>query len=240
MTRFSRRRKAITRVHSANLVGVVLGARSAGGSAIAVLNTRTRQYQALVERDLLEKEQSPKDKDVDMDEVLLDYLQRCEPDRVAIEGATSLPAAVLGRLPAEGTPDYLSRACDLELKLKGALQGTQAAITARAIYLKHRLQARGVPVDEVSSRAALANFDVDKAWLRGKRSYTKNNATLQRVLRALALDSTFKSSRGKLDTAAKINALACVLSCAAPPEDTLYVGDPTEGQIRVPVRRYWE
>jgi len=240
MPAFSRRRKAITRVHSANMVGVVLAGRTTGKSCIAVLNTRTRQYQALLEGDLLDKEHSPKDKDVDMDTVLLDYLARCEPDRVAIEGAISLPAALLGRLPAEGTPDYLSRTCDLELKLKGALQGTQAAITARAIYLKHRLQARGIPVDEVSSRAALLNFGVDKAWLRGKRSYAKNNAPLQRVLRTLALDTTFKSSRGKLDSAAKVDALAAVLSCAAPPEDTQYAGDPTEGQVRVPVRRYWE
>lgn len=240
MAAFSRRRKAITRVHTANVVGVVLGGRTSGSSSIAVLNTRTRQYQALLERDLLDKEQSPKDKDVDMDEVLLDYLQRCEPDRVAIEGATSLPAALLGRLPAQGTPDYLSRACDLELKLKGALQGTQASITARAIYLKHRLQARGVPVDEVSSRASLLAFGVDKAWLKGKRSYAKNNATLQRVLRTLVLDNTFKSSRGKLDTAAKVDALVSVLSAAAPPEDTRYVGDPTEGQVRIPIRRFWE
>lgn len=240
MPSFSRRRKAITRVHSANIVGVVLGGRTTGSSAIAVLNTRTREYQTLLERDLLDREQSPKDKDVDMDEVLLGYLQRCEPDRVAIEGATSIPAALLGRLPAEGTPNYLSRACDEALKLKGALQGTQAAITARAIYLKHRLQARGVPVDEVSSRAALLNFGVDKAWLRGKRSYGKNNATLQRVLRTLVLENTFKSSRGKLDTAAKVDAICCVLSCASPPEDTEYIGDPTEGQIRVPIRRYWE
>jgi predicted nuclease with RNAse H fold len=237
MARFSRR-KAITRVHSANVVGVVLAGRTTGNSCIVVLNTRTRQYQALLERDLLEKDQSPKG--VDMDAVLLDYLQRCEPDRVAVEGANSLPMALFGRLPAEGTPDYLSRACDRELKLKGALQGTQAAITARAIYLKHRLQARGVPVDEVSSRAALLNFGVDKTWLRGKRSYAKNNATLQRVLRGLALDGTFKSSRGKLDSAAKVDAMAAVLSCVAPPEDTEYVGDPAEGRIRVPVRRYWE
>lgn len=240
MPAFSRRRKAITRVHSANMVGLVLGGRTTGGSAIAVLNTRTREYQTLLEHDLLEKEQTPKDKGIDMDEVLLSYLKRCEPDRVAIEGATSLPAALLGRLPAEGTPNYLARVCDEALKLKGALQGTQAGVTARAIYLKHRLQARGVPVDEVSSRAALINFGVDKAWLRGKRNYAKNNATLQRVLRLLALDGSFKSSRGKLDSAAKLDALACVLSCAAPPEDTDYVGDPTEGQIRVPIRRYWE
>ena len=69
MARFSRRQKVMTRVHSANIVAVVLSPRTAGTSAIAVLNTRTREYQALVERDLLDKEQSPKDKDVD---ILLD------------------------------------------------------------------------------------------------------------------------------------------------------------------------
>jgi hypothetical protein len=237
---FSRRKRVVTemvRPPRVNLVGIVLGPRTAAESAVAVLNLRTREYQVLMEDELVPK---PEAATADWDAALLDYLWRCDPERVGIDGPCTLPAALLGRLPAEGTPDYLARACDGEVGRAAALVGAGAAVTARAIYLRHRCAARHIAVDEVSARAALLAFGVEKPWLRGKRGYQKNGAVLQRVIRTLSLDGTFTCVRGKLDTAAKVDALACVLSIAAPPEDTRWIGDPTEGQVRVPHRRYWQ
>lgn len=237
---FSRRKRVVTeavRPPRVNLVGIVLAGRTSAKSSIAVLNLRTREYQVLMEDELLPKTEADS---ADWDSVLLDYVSRCDPERVGIDGPCTLPAALLGRLPAEGTPDYLARACDAEVGRAAALAGPAAAITARAIYLRHRCAARQIAVDEVSARAALLAFGVEKPWLRGKRGYQKNGAVLQRVVRTLALDGTFTCVRGKLDSAEKVDALACVLSIATPPEDTRWIGDPTEGQVRVPHRRYWQ
>jgi len=237
---FARRKRVATEVvrpPRVNLVGIVLAGRQAAKSSIAVLNLRTREYQVLMEDELVPKSEAAT---ADWDAALLDYVSRCDPERVGIDGPCSLPAALMGRLPASGTPDYLARACDAEVGRAAALVGPAAAITARAIYLRHRCAARQIAVDEVSARAALLAFGVEKPWLRGKRGYQKNGAVLQRVVRTLALDGTFTCVRGKLDTAEKVDALACVLSIATPPEDTRWIGDPTEGQVRVPHRRYWQ
>ncbi len=220
-----------------NLVGVDLGGRTMGKTGIAVVNSRTREVQVFLDREL----PGARDDHADADQVLLDFLLGCKPEKVALDAPLTLPAGVVERRPATGPVEYLFRSCDRTLGGLATLSSQLAPIAARGIALKRRLEARRIHVIEVYPRASLLRFGIEAGFLRGKRSYHRNVGAVRSIWRLLGVEATFKLTRGKVETADALDAVAAALTVAAPPEDVEWVGDKAEGQILVPVwgRRFW-
>lgn len=219
------------------LVGIALASRKKARTVLAVLNSRTRECQLHHEAELVRGAEGHA---ADPDAAMLAFCVRAKVERVGLDAPLSFPAAVLGRLPVAGTPDYLARACDKESGGFATLSPGVAPVAARGMYLRHRLHEAKVAVDEVSPRASLLAFGIPAKLVKGKRAYTRDLAALRQLHRELHLDGAFRLVRGKVDTPDELNAVIAVLTLLAPPEDTRLVGDPAEGQIRVPARRFWE
>lgn len=219
------------------LVGIDLASRQKARTVLAVLNSRTRECQLHHERELVRASGGEL---ADPDAAILAFCARAKVERVGIDAPLSFPAAVLGHLPVAGTPDYLARACDRETGGLATLSPGLAPVAARGMYLRHRLREAKVAVDEVYPRASLLAFGIPRALVKGKHGYAHDLAALRQVHRELRLDGAFRLVRGKIDTPDELDAVVAVLTLLAPPEDTRLLGDPAEGQIRVPARRFWE
>jgi len=222
----------------ASVVGVDLSGRTTGRTALAVIEpTGPRKRIRVISADRIRREggDSP-------DEHLVELIGGLDPVRVGIDAPLTLPLYLSrGRFP--GRPDrdevcrYDRRLCD---EFIGGMSTMMLGVlTARGIFLSREIEKRSLDAIEVYPAKSLERFGVPPSWIRGADGYKRDPSRIPAILDRLGLEHSFEMTGDPLTGDHELDAVICALTVAAPPGAFEFVGDPEEGQVMLPLFKFW-